>query len=319
MKTFRKSGVLQLWAPTRRLFNMAVRLKPAVPGGPRTQKTTQPAAAGRVSGFIQTTLKKLTQSAGLALGALSLGASSALAQAAPSAPWVPSAPPPTAAGGSAVQRGVYGFDGTRTDESNNSVIRQFVQGANAQRKGYFAGTDLLADSYRQIVEDGVTRICSEHQAQPFDEVYLTGWSRGAVAAMHVAAEVENRCGLTPRWVGAVDAVSSGIASSYDFADRERNVFDTRCLHVVKEDGVERRPFLQTSGFLSCPKTRLPGDHTSIAFSADTLNFLKRDAARLAPDLFSDTTDVSPAPKLDVRACLNAGGTWTNALCELGED
>jgi hypothetical protein len=214
------------------------------------------------------------------------------------------------------ERGVYGFDGTGASQRDGTVIVSFVRDARAQRKGYFRGTTLDARNYGDIVRAGVTEICAQHRRVPFDEVFLTGWSRGAVAALHVAAGIESTCGIKPRWVGIVDAVQTTVESSYDVGNRERSLFDTRCVHAVKGEGTERRPFLATSRYVGCSQTELPGDHSQIATSTETLNFLRGDAQRIAPDMFGGAPRQSGALEDigDLRTCLQRRGTWENGLC-----
>jgi hypothetical protein len=215
-------------------------------------------------------------------------------------------------------RGVYAFDGTNTDASSNNAIYRFYTDAKTSRKGYFAGTNLPATTYAALVEKAATTICAEHKRKPFAELYLVGYSRGAVAALEVATLVA-KCGVPVRWLGLVDAVATSIADSLSRGNRGRTPTTTRCVHLVKstDDG----DYLRTAEVSECPTlATVAGNHVQVAGTEQAATELQNDAARVAPALFDFDLELSAADKscrFDTQASCkkNTLCVWDNALCE----
>ncbi len=185
----------------------------------------------------------------------------------------------------AIDRGLYGFDGTNTKAKDNSVIYTFVDAAAVGRKQYFEGTTFFAENYQAIVDRGVAQICQEDAKRPFAQLYLLGYSRGGVAALEVAARVAKECArpVPVTWLGLVDTVATSVESSLRIGNAREGLATTQCLHLVKSH--ERLPFLGTADVLSCPSVQVEADHLQMAGSTEVAARLRADVERIAPDFF----------------------------------
>jgi pimeloyl-ACP methyl ester carboxylesterase len=214
----------------------------------------------------------------------------------------------------APNRGLYGFDGTTNVEADNTAVFAFLKDSKLTKKRYFRGANLSASDYAAIVSEGVAEICREDAKEPFDELYLVGYSRGAVAALEVAARVASECArpVPVRWLGLVDAVATSVSESLEIGNAGRSVLSTRCIHVVKSH--EKRPLLATASVLSCPDKVVEADHSVVARSPQTLELLRADVRTVAPDFFGGAVASGCSGAAEPLACLARGCSWSNATC-----
>lgn len=135
----------------------------------------------------------------------------------------------------ATRRKLYTMDGTGSKAEHRSVMLRFTERFMGDKQ-YFPGVQDVpfASDAGGIYQAAYNQICKDVApgGPGVTEVFLAGYSRGAMAAIRLANETRRSCGANVRFVGLVDAVNTSI---YDWpSNLDSGVPVT--IHLRKEYG-----------------------------------------------------------------------------------
>jgi hypothetical protein len=110
------------------------------------------------------------------------------------------------------RRKLYAFDGTNSYEIHHNSLFHVYERWNGP-KYWRNGPNLLAMDINTIYNDGVAAICADVRAFRVNEVFLMGYSRGAMVALKLAY-YKAGCDANIKFIGLVDAVNTSLIQAY---------------------------------------------------------------------------------------------------------
>jgi hypothetical protein len=128
---------------------------------------------------------------------------------------------------------LYVLDGTDSYEvHHNSMYHFYERWAGA--KYWQNGVNRMATNIDGAYQQAYNVVCQDARSGGVTDVYLAGYSRGAIMAIRLANEVRRNCGAKVRFLGLVDAVNTSIWNWPTQVDPGVNV----ALHIRKPRGNE---------------------------------------------------------------------------------
>lgn len=206
--------------------------------------------------------------------------------------------------------GVYVFDGTDTNWNDSSIIRLFLESADADVGFYQEGPDLFGAAMRFNIDKGKQKICDDWLEGRVDQIFLAGYSRGAVTAVTIAYELLTDPSETKEWDSAKYFCKNSSASALESKVWEKEQLRPNivwiglldncnslnydmpakipqpgpsCFHRVKQNEWEH--MLTTKHVQGCEVSRetslndngMPMNHNQLAHSAPSLEALLHSA------------------------------------------
>ncbi len=104
---------------------------------------------------------------------------------------------------------LYVIDGTNSTYNNNNALYHFYA-AWSGLKEWEDGVNLVASDLDLKYSKVYSKVCRDVQTGAVGDIYLLGFSRGAVMTVRLANEVRINCNAKVRFIGIVDAVNTGM-------------------------------------------------------------------------------------------------------------
>jgi hypothetical protein len=135
-------------------------------------------------------------------------------------------------------QGLYVVDGTNARASHRNVAYRLFSTYRGVHRRYFAGPNLVGNDIGYIEGQLYKAICEDLTSGAIRTFGVIGYSRGAMIAAKVAAQVEQRCpkarNKAPwRWAGFIDAVNTGVPPLGKISSTEISA-GVSFVHVIKD-------------------------------------------------------------------------------------
>ncbi len=135
--------------------------------------------------------------------------------------------------------GLFVIDGTGETQDRNTVVSRLEKSWTGTMSSYQPGFqgrfEKMFASGALGINDGILHntICPAVANNRVDQVFLAGYSRGAIMALGLAVDImeKNKCGRKPKklWLGMVDAVNLSMPN---WPTKVPN--DVSAIHIVKQ-------------------------------------------------------------------------------------
>jgi hypothetical protein len=102
---------------------------------------------------------------------------------------------------------LYVLDGTQIVFADHDALWQVWDAWSAHAQ-HFDGVNLLGGDMTPKYNAAYSMVCSDVRTKGVNQVFIVGYSRGAIQAIKLANETRRSCGANVKFLGLVDAVNS---------------------------------------------------------------------------------------------------------------
>jgi hypothetical protein len=174
---------------------------------------------------------------------------------------------------------VFVFDGTWNTFKTKSIMVDFYNESLGSERFYYQGSSTSGAEVYPTIEKALKDLCLGLSQNKFDRVFVTGLSRGAIAAVTFVNRANEQCGreVPFKWVGLVDPVNTTI---YDLPTSMPKQGKIPCIHIHKERKWEHVLTTKVIDHCTSEIVALPKSHHELSFSPEVTKKLVTSAHSL---------------------------------------